>query len=116
MQIPEWLLSMIYRCLRKKPEERFANGIELHNYIFVNSVSNTRSQFDTVPESAWQGQAEKLLKEKQQLQQQLAQKEAELQRLRSQPVMNGPQRVAGQDAGHQSHRRPRVAGVERSGG
>src|SRR5829696_7028057 len=58
MQIPEWLLSMIYRCLRKKPEERFANGIELHNYIFVNSVSTNRSQFDTTAESAWQQQAE----------------------------------------------------------
>src|SRR5688572_1285199 len=29
MHVPDWLLSMIYRCLRKKPEERFANGIEL---------------------------------------------------------------------------------------
>ncbi|RYF84505.1 MAG: serine/threonine protein kinase, partial [Chitinophagaceae bacterium] len=100
MQIPEWLLSMIYRCLRKKPDERFANGIELHNYIFVNSVNvNTRSQFDSPTESAWQQQAEKLLKEKQGLQQQLAAKDAELQRLRSQPqpVYNGQERVAGQD-------------------
>ncbi|RYZ28048.1 MAG: serine/threonine protein kinase, partial [Chitinophagaceae bacterium] len=71
MQVPDWLLSMIYRCLRKKPEERFANGIELHNYIFVNSVNTvTRSQFDAPPESAWQQQAERLVKEKQQLQQQ----------------------------------------------
>jgi len=100
MQIPEWLLSMIYRCLRKKPEERFANGIELHNYIFVNSVNVTsRSQFDSPTECAWQQQAEKLLKEKQQLQQQLASRDAELQRLRSQPqpVYNGPERVPGQD-------------------
>jgi eukaryotic-like serine/threonine-protein kinase len=100
MQIPEWLLSMIYRCLRKKPEERFANGIELHNYIFVNSVNvTTRSQFDGPTEGAWQQQAEKLLKEKQQLQQQLAMKDAELQRLRSQPqsVYTGPERIPGQD-------------------
>ncbi|HEX8316540.1 MAG TPA: serine/threonine-protein kinase, partial [Flavisolibacter sp.] len=98
MQIPEWLLSMIYRCLRKKPEERFANGIELHNYIFVNSVNTTsRSQFDSPSEAAWQQQAEKLLKEKQQLQQQLAAKDVELQRLRTQPVINGPERIPGQD-------------------
>lgn len=98
MQVPDWLLSMIYRCLRKKPEERFANGIELHNYIFVNSVNTvTRSQFDAPPESAWQQQAERLVKEKQQLQQQLAAKDAEIQRLRSQPVMTGPERIAGQD-------------------
>lgn len=100
MNIPEWLLSMIYRCLRKKPEERFANGIELHNYIFVNSVNITsRSQFDSPTEGAWQQQAEKLLKEKQGLQQQLATKDAELQRLRSQPqpVYNGQERIPGQD-------------------
>lgn len=103
MQIPEWLLSMIYRCLRKKPEERFANGIELHNYIFVNSVNvTTRSQFDGPTESAWQQQAEKLLKEKQQLQQQLVARDAELQRLRSQPqpVYTGSERVPGQDDYH----------------
>src|ERR1051325_8419887 len=39
MQIPEWLLSMIYRCLRKKPEERFSNGTELHSYIAGNSIA-----------------------------------------------------------------------------
>ena len=33
MLIPEWLLSMVYRCLRKKPEERFANGTELEEWI-----------------------------------------------------------------------------------
>jgi len=98
MQVPDWLLSMIYRCLRKKPEERFANGIELHNYIFVNSVKTvTRSQFDAPPESAWQQQAERLVREKQQLQQQLAAKDAEIQRLRSQPAMAGPERIPGQD-------------------
>jgi serine/threonine-protein kinase len=99
MQIPDWLLSMIYRCLRKKPDERFANGIELHNYIFVNSVNITsRSQFDGPTETAWQQQAEKLLKEKQQLQQQLAAKEAELQRLQAAPQQTyGAQRIPGQD-------------------
>ncbi|HYC27701.1 MAG TPA: protein kinase, partial [Chitinophagaceae bacterium] len=99
MHVPDWLLSMIYRCLRKKPEERFANGIELHNYIVSNSVAINRSQFSTTTNDGWQFQAEKLLKEKQQLQQQLAAKEAELQRLRTQPVAAGvgPERFPGQD-------------------
>jgi serine/threonine protein kinase len=97
MQIPEWLLSMIYRCLRKKPEERFANGMEVHNYIVANSVSSNRSQFDTPTTDAWQTQAEKLLKEKQQLQQQLAAREAEIQRLTTQSVITGPERYPGQD-------------------
>lgn len=97
LQIPEWLLSLIYRCLRKKPEERFANGTELHQYIVANSVSNYRSQFDAPPIDAWQTQAEKLLKEKQALQQQLNAKDAELQRLRTQATPSGAERYPGQD-------------------
>jgi len=33
MQVPEWLVSLIYKCLEKNPENRFANGIELCDYI-----------------------------------------------------------------------------------
>ena len=33
LQVPEWLLTMIDRCLQKKPEDRFANGMELHEHI-----------------------------------------------------------------------------------
>jgi len=98
MQVPEWMLGMIYRCLRKKPEERFANGTELHNFIVANSVANYRSQFDGGESEAWQAQAEKLLKEKQQLQQQLAAKDTELQRLKTTPVYAaGAERYPGQD-------------------
>lgn len=94
--IPEWLLSTIYRCLRKKPDERFANGIELHNFIVANSIGNHRSDYNLVSNDGWQLQAEKLLKEKQQLQQQLASKEAELQSLKSGHI-EGPERIPGQD-------------------
>lgn len=97
MNIPDWLLSMIYRCLRKKPEERFANGMEVHNYIAANSISSNRSEYTSVTADGWQQQAEKLLKEKQQLQQQLSEKEAELQRLRTAPVSSQGQRYPGQD-------------------
>jgi len=38
MQLPEWMFSMIYRCLEKKPENRFASGMALHEYIVENSV------------------------------------------------------------------------------
>lgn len=88
---------MVYRCLRKKPEERFANGMELHHFIASNSVSSYRSQFDSAPADGWQYQAEKLLKEKQQLQQQLAAKEAELQRLQTTAPLSGAERYPGQD-------------------
>lgn len=97
MRVPEWMLGLIYRCLRKKPEERFANGVELHNFIAANSVADYRSQFETPPTDAWQSQAEKLLKEKQVLQQKLNAKEAELQRLKSQPAPGGSERYPGQD-------------------
>ena len=33
MQLPEWMFSMIYRCLEKKPENRFASGMALNDYI-----------------------------------------------------------------------------------
>ncbi|RYZ28047.1 MAG: serine/threonine protein kinase [Chitinophagaceae bacterium] len=33
MQVPEWLVALIYKCLEKKPEDRFVNGIALHDYI-----------------------------------------------------------------------------------
>ncbi|MBC7889850.1 MAG: protein kinase [Ferruginibacter sp.] len=38
MQVPEWLLGMIYKCLEKKPGDRFANGMELHEHIVRNSI------------------------------------------------------------------------------
>ncbi|MEP7143630.1 MAG: protein kinase [Ferruginibacter sp.] len=38
MQVPEWLVSMIYKCLEKKPSDRFANGMELHQHIARNSI------------------------------------------------------------------------------
>ncbi len=97
MQVPDWLLSMIYRCLRKKPEERFDNGTELNNYIFVNSVNAPRSNVEAPSTDAWQTQAEKLLKEKSHLQQQLATKDAEIQRLKVAPTATGTERYPGQD-------------------
>ena len=38
MQVPQWLLSMVYKCLEKKPGDRFSNGIELHEHIVRNSI------------------------------------------------------------------------------
>jgi eukaryotic-like serine/threonine-protein kinase len=37
--IPDWLVSTIHRCLEKKPEDRFANGVQLHNFIVRNSTA-----------------------------------------------------------------------------
>lgn len=38
LRVPEWLLTIINRCLQKKPESRFANGAELYDYILTNSI------------------------------------------------------------------------------
>jgi len=39
MQIPSWLLSLIYRCLEKQPENRYGNGMDLQDAIVQNSTS-----------------------------------------------------------------------------
>jgi serine/threonine protein kinase len=37
MQVPKWLLDLIYRCLEKNPDNRFADGVELYEAILHNS-------------------------------------------------------------------------------
>ncbi|HXI00177.1 MAG TPA: serine/threonine-protein kinase [Sphingobacteriaceae bacterium] len=38
MLIPAWLTAIIAKCLEKRPENRFSNGMELHDAI-VNSIT-----------------------------------------------------------------------------
>lgn len=98
MQVPEWLLSLIYRCLRKKPEERFANGTELHQFIAAHSVGIERIITEGSGRNdaaGWQYQAEKLLKEKQELQRQLSARDAEISRLKQNGTKG--ERYPGQD-------------------
>ena len=33
LQVPDWLLALVGKCLQKKPEDRFRNALELHEYI-----------------------------------------------------------------------------------
>ena len=42
-QVPEWLLAMVYRCLEKSPEKRFANGLALQEYVVHHSTSATQN-------------------------------------------------------------------------
>jgi serine/threonine protein kinase len=39
MQVPAWLLNLIYRCLEKKPDARYANGVEVQEAIMHGSVN-----------------------------------------------------------------------------
>ncbi|HEX8461681.1 MAG TPA: hypothetical protein VF623_09630, partial [Segetibacter sp.] len=38
VKVPEWVINMIYKCLKKKPENRFANGMELHDNVIHNGI------------------------------------------------------------------------------
>ncbi|MDB4922476.1 serine/threonine-protein kinase [Mucilaginibacter sp.] len=42
LQIPEWLLQMIAKCLEKSPEKRYANGAELQDVIAESSIKEIR--------------------------------------------------------------------------
>lgn len=38
MQVPEWLTALVYKCLQKKPEDRFENGMALHDHICHHQI------------------------------------------------------------------------------
>ena len=44
MEIPIWLLSMIYKCLEKDPAKRFKTGSELQEFIQIGTVSDERKK------------------------------------------------------------------------
>ncbi len=43
MQVPQWLLDMIRKCLEKAPENRFKNGVEVYEYILHHSTTIAES-------------------------------------------------------------------------
>jgi serine/threonine-protein kinase len=91
MQVPEWLLTIIIRCLQKQPSQRFANGSELHQAIQAQHSALTiksdtekalvlQSQNDSLTNLLLQ-QREKTMRFERELteaKQALAQKESEL--------------------------------------
>jgi serine/threonine protein kinase len=91
MNVPHWLVSMIYKCLEKKPEKRFANGMQLYDYICLNSTLTTsKTEIKGNSIEALQTENQKLLEEKEQLQSILLQyqeaytkKEQEIETLRT---------------------------------
>ncbi len=40
MQVPVWLLNIIYKCLEKLPDNRYGNGIAVQEAIVQNSMSS----------------------------------------------------------------------------
>ena len=43
MQVPQWLLYVINKCLNKDPNNRFKDGVELHQYLIQNSTLSVLS-------------------------------------------------------------------------
>ena len=73
MHVPEWLVSMINKCLQKNPDDRFANGIELHEYIVLNSTLAAKKEEESVDLSdSFLEDNKKLLREKDELQKTVA--------------------------------------------
>jgi serine/threonine protein kinase len=60
MQVPAWLLNLIDKCLQKKPEDRFANGDELHNAIVNGSLAAADGGLTTVGPATLLNENEKL--------------------------------------------------------
>ena len=91
MNVPHWLVSMIYKCLEKNPQNRFINGVQLYEYICLNStLTASKTALKGTNLDALQNENQKLLEEKEQLQNILLQyqdaygkKEQEIETLRA---------------------------------
>ncbi len=72
MNLPQWLVSTIYKCLQKRPQDRFQSGVELYDFICLNSTLAT-NKIETGGDYVrlLQSQNDKLLQEKEQLQRSL---------------------------------------------
>jgi eukaryotic-like serine/threonine-protein kinase len=42
MRVPAWLISLVYKCLEKNPEDRFEDGVELHDYIIMHRTQTVK--------------------------------------------------------------------------
>jgi serine/threonine-protein kinase len=69
MQVPQWLLDMIRKCLEKDPLKRFANGTEVYEFILRHSTTTADSSDLTV---LLQQENKKLKEENSQLKSRLA--------------------------------------------
>ncbi|MEO6488448.1 MAG: serine/threonine-protein kinase, partial [Ferruginibacter sp.] len=49
MQLPGWLIKMVYKCLEKEPARRFRNGIELLEFIHSGIIAEENRKSINVP-------------------------------------------------------------------
>ena len=62
MQVPQWLLTLIHKCLEKRPENRFINGMAVKDFIIQNSI--TQSQIHQHVDTYHEKQYQQLISEK----------------------------------------------------
>ena len=73
IHIPQWLLKTIRTCLEKDPGKRFANGIELHQFIVKNSIQTNQNEIENAEKvKSLYIENEKLLQENNELKRMLA--------------------------------------------
>ena len=124
IQVPEWLVSMIYKCLQKNPADRFTNGIELHEYIVLNSTLSAKKEEESVDlSSSFLEDNKSLIREKEELQKALshyqhevAVKDTELEELRAIVVHKDSevQRLRQNKPGARIYGEPSSKGVSRT--
>jgi eukaryotic-like serine/threonine-protein kinase len=39
MQVPDWLVNLVYTCLKKNPDERYTDGVALHEALSIRAIS-----------------------------------------------------------------------------
>lgn len=71
MKVPEWFVNLVYKCLKKKPENRFYDGVQLNDYI-VYHCSHNPFEKGSVATAISKGDNLRLENENEQLIQQLA--------------------------------------------
>ena len=58
MQVPEWLLKLVYKCLAKEPQGRYADGNELHKAIIDGRLATPRGEISPIAIANIPGQNE----------------------------------------------------------
>jgi serine/threonine-protein kinase len=88
--VPGWIVKMIYKCLEKKPENRFANGVELYDFVQLNRTQSKVSDGKGITrsvkgdEKSFETEREKLQEQVVRYQQELESTEREIAQLRGQ--------------------------------
>ncbi|MGV3529376.1 MAG: protein kinase domain-containing protein [Flavisolibacter sp.] len=66
--VPEWMTAMVYKCLQKRPENRFLNGSDLYEFIVTNSTQSGDGGAGSEALRKLKQQNRELLKENEKLQ------------------------------------------------